>query len=202
VTFVAVLPAPLARLVQELVKLPGIGEKTALRLAFHLLRTERAEVDALAAALSVLRDETRTCSICCGLTANDPCDICSDPRRSSEVICVVEDTADELAFERAATFRGRYHVLQGALAPLDGVGPDDLRIAELLRRVGEGAILEMIIATNPTTEGEATALYVARLVKPLGVRVTRIAHGLPMGGDVEYADTATLTKALEGRREM
>jgi recombination protein RecR len=199
---VATLPAPLARLVQELVKLPGIGEKTALRLAFHLLRTERAEVSALAAALSVVRDEIRTCSVCCGLTASDPCETCSDPKRSSDVICVVEDTADQLALERAATFRGRYHVLQGVLAPLDGVGPDDLRIAELLPRLSDGTIREMIIATNPTTEGEATALYIARLVKPLGVRVTRIAHGLPMGGDVEYADTATLSKALEGRREM
>jgi len=198
----ASVPAPLARVVQELVRLPGVGEKTALRLAFHLLRTDRAEVDTLVAALSALRDEIRTCSVCCALTAGDPCEICSDLRRESDLICVVEETADQLAVERAGTFRGRYHVLQGVLAPLDGVGPDDLRIADLLRRVADGAVREVIIATNPTTEGEATALYVARLLKPLGVRVTRIAHGLPMGADVEYADTATLERALDGRREM
>lgn len=196
------VPAPLARLIGELVKLPGIGEKTAMRLAFHLLRTERRDVDALAAALSALRDEMRICSVCCALTANDPCDICSDLRRGGDVVCVVEESADLLAIERSGGFRGRYHVLQGTLAPLDGIGPEDLRIAELLRRLGEGSVREVILATNPTTEGEATALYVARLIKPLGVSVTRIAHGLPMGGDVEYADTATLGKALEGRREM
>lgn len=200
--FVAAVPAPLARLVRELVKLPGIGEKTALRLAFHLLRTERSDVEALAAALYALRDEIRTCSVCCALSASDPCEICSDPRRSPDVVCVVEDTADQIAVERTGTFSGRYHVLQGALAPLDGVGPDDLRIAELLRRLADGTVREVIIATNPTTEGEATALYIAKLVKPLGVTVTRIAHGLPMGADVEYADPVTLGKALEGRREM
>jgi len=196
------VPAPLARVIQELVKLPGIGEKTATRLAFHLSRADRRDVDALAAALGSLRDQLRTCSVCCALAGSDPCELCSDPQRSAEIICIVEETADLAAVERSGGFRGRYHVLQGTLAPLDGVGPDDLRINELLRRIGEGGVRELIIATNPTTEGEATALYLARLIKPLGVRVTRIAHGLPMGGDVEYADLATIGKALEGRREM
>jgi recombination protein RecR len=199
---VASVPPPLARVIQELVKLPGIGEKTATRLAFHLSRADRRDVDALAGALSALRDQLRTCSICCALAGSDPCEICTDAQRSTEQLCIVEESADVVAIERSGGFRGRYHVLQGTLAPLDGVGPDELRITELLRRLGAGGIGEVILATNPTTEGEATALYLARLIKPLGVRVTRIAHGLPMGGDVEYADLATLGKALEGRREM
>lgn len=198
----ASVPAPLARVIQELVKLPGVGEKTATRLAFHLSRTDRHEVDALARALSTLRDELQTCSICCALAGSDPCELCSDPRRSAEVLCIVEEAADLAAVERSGGFSGRYHVLQGTLAPLDGIGPDDLRITELLRRLNDGVVREVIIATNPTTEGEATALYLARLIKPLGLRVTRIAHGLPMGGEVEYADLATIGKALEGRREM
>ena len=196
------LPQPLARLIQELVKLPGIGEKTASRLAFHLLRTERRDVELLAEALLKMRDETKLCSTCLGLTASDPCELCSDPQREADVICVVERPADLIAVERAGQFRGRYHVLHGCLAPLDGVGPEDLRIAELLRRLQDGSVREVVIATNPTVEGEATALYLARLIKPLGVRVTRIAHGLPMGAEVEYADSTTLGKALEGRREM
>jgi len=196
------VPAPLARLIQELVKLPGIGEKTATRLAFHLLRTARQDVDQLAAALVKMRDETRLCSVCLGLTAADPCALCSDPQRSADLICVVERPADLLAVERSGQFKGRYHVLHGSLAPLDNIGPDDLRIAELLRRLEGGGVQEVIIATNPTVEGEATAIYLSRLIKPLGVRVTRIAHGLPMGADVEYADMLTLGKALEGRREM
>jgi recombination protein RecR len=196
------IPTPLARLIQELVKLPGIGEKTATRLAFHMTRAARHDVEALAAALLALREQLRTCSSCCALAAEDPCALCSDPMRRSDTICVVEEAADLAALERSGGFKGRYHVLQGTLAPLDGVGPDDLRIAELLRRLTGGAIREVIIATNPTTEGEATALYLAKLIKPLGIAVTRIAHGLPMGGDVEYADLATLGKALEGRREM
>ncbi len=195
------VPAPLGRVIQELVKLPGVGEKTATRLAFHLTRTNRQDVEALAAALLALRQEMRTCSVCCALVSTDPCDICTDTRRSGDVLCVVEESADLAAVERSG-FKGRYHVLQGSLAPLDGVGPDDLRVSELLHRVENGSVREVIIATNPTTEGEATALYVAKLLKPLGVRVTRIAHGLPMGGDVEYADTATLGKAIEGRRDM
>ena len=196
------IPAPLARLIQELTKLPGIGEKTATRLAFHLTRAERRDVEGLAGALLAMRDELHTCSVCCALAGSDPCEMCDDPTRRADLLCVVEEAADLAAVERSGGFKGRYHVLQGSLAPLDGVGPDELRITELLRRLGDGAVREVIIATNPTTEGEATALYLARLIKPLGVTVTRIAHGLPVGGDVEYADLATLGKALEGRREM
>jgi recombination protein RecR len=198
----ATVPKPLDRLIQELVRLPGIGEKTAMRLAFHMLRAERREVEALAAAMLAMRDEMTTCSLCCALSASDPCEICGDSQRSGEIVCVVEDTADQLAVERSGSFRGRYHVLQGALAPLDGVGPEDLRVRELLARLTDGAVKEVLVATNPTAEGEATALYLARLIKPLGVRVTRIAHGLPMGADMEYVDTATLGRALEGRRDM
>ena len=198
----ATLPAPLARLIQALVKLPGVGEKTATRLAFHLSRTDRSDVDALAAAIAALRGELHTCSRCCALAGSDPCEICGDAQRNAAVVCVVEESADLAAIERSGRFTGTYHVLQGTLAPLDGVGPDDLRVTELLRRLEAGTVREVIVATNPTTEGEATALYLARLIKPLGVRVTRIAHGLPMGGDVEYADLATLGQALEGRRDM
>jgi recombination protein RecR len=196
------IPAPLAQLIQELVKLPGVGEKTATRLAFHLTRADRRDVEGLAAALLAMREQLRTCSSCCALAAEDPCALCSDPLRRSDSICVVEEAADLAAVERSGGFKGRYHVLQGTLSPLDGIGPDDLRVTELLRRLAVGDVREVIIATNPTTEGEATALYLAKLIKPLGVSVTRIAHGLPMGGDVEYADLATLGKALEGRREM
>ncbi|HUI25687.1 MAG TPA: recombination mediator RecR [Candidatus Kryptonia bacterium] len=198
----ATFPAPLSRIIQELVKLPGIGEKTATRLAFHLLRTDRAAVEALAAALMTLRAEMRLCSVCFAFTAQDPCALCSDPARSNESICVVEGPADVIAVDGSGQFRGRYHVLHGSLAPLDGVGPEQLRIKELLHRLQDGTVREVILATNPTVEGEATAMYIAKLIKPLGVRVTRIAHGLPMGADVEYADTMTLGKALEGRREM
>jgi recombination protein RecR len=198
----ASLPAPLARVVEQLVKLPGIGEKTATRLTFHLIRAERSAVESLAAALAALHDDIQTCAVCCALTTTNPCDLCVDPQRTADLICVVEEAADLAAVERSGGFRGRYHVLQGSLSPLDGIGPEDLRVKELLRRLGDGAVREVIIATNPTTEGEATALYLARLIKPLGVTVSRIAHGLPMGGDVEYADLATIGKALEGRREM
>lgn len=196
------LPPPLARLIQELVKLPGIGEKTATRLAFHLLRTDRRDVEQLSEALVGMRDGTKLCSICLGLTADDPCPICQDPQRDTQSICVVERPADMVALDRSGGFRGRYHVLHGCLAPLDGVGPEDLHITELLRRLQDGSVKEVVIATNPTVEGEATAMYLAKLIKPLGQRVTRIAAGLPMGADVEYADTMTLGKALEGRREM
>lgn len=196
------LPLPLSRLIQELVKLPGIGEKTATRLAFHFLRTERRDVDALADALVKMREGTRLCSVCLGLTADDPCALCQDPRRDSAAICVVERPADLIALERSGQFKGHYHVLHGCLAPLDGIGPEELRITELLHRLQDGSVHEVVIATNPTIEGEATALYLSRLIKPLSVRVTRIGHGLPMGADVEYADSMTLGKALEGRREM
>jgi recombination protein RecR len=196
------LPEPLQRLVRELSRLPGVGEKTATRLAFFILRSEDGFARSLATSIASLRDEIRLCSRCLGFTEKDPCAICDDPRRAEETVCIVEDPADILAFERAGDFAGRYHVLHGTLAPLDGVGPEQLRIAELLARLQEGAVKEVILATNPTIEGEATALYLARLLKPLGVRVTRIAHGIPMGGDVEYTDGVTLSRALEGRREM
>ena len=192
----------MTRLIEQLTRLPGIGEKTAGRLAFHVLRADRSYAQALADALLAVKDETRLCSTCFGLTEPDPCPICSDPTRGAEAICVVEEPADLLAVERAREFRGRYHVLHGALAPLDGIGPDELKIQPLLVRLRDGTVREVILATNPTAEGEATALYLARLIKPLGLRVTRIAHGIPVGGDLEYADVMTVGRALEGRREM
>jgi recombination protein RecR len=199
---VATLPAPLKRLVDRLSRLPGIGEKSATRLAFFLLRADAEYARELAAAIAELKAEIRLCSRCLAFTEQDPCVLCDDPRRSAEVICVVEDPADVMAIERAGDFRGRYHVLHGTLAPLDGIGPEQLKISELLARLRDETIREIILATNPTVEGEATALYLAKLIKPSGVKVTRIAHGLPMGGDVEYADGVTLSRALEGRREM
>ena len=190
------------RVIQELSKLPGIGEKTAARLAFHLLRSDRSLAEGLADALKALKEQTRLCATCHGLTESDPCPICANGERAADVICVVEEPADLIAIERSRGFRGRYHVLQGALSPLDGVGPEDLQIGGLLHRLRGDTVREVILATNPTVEGEATALYLARLIKPLGVRVTRIAHGIPMGGDVEYADVVTLGRALDGRRDM
>ncbi len=198
----AALPVPLKRLVEQLSRLPGIGEKSATRLAFFVLREDTAYAEALAKALVGLKREIRLCSQCLGFTEQQPCALCADPRRSAEVVCVVEDPSDVLAIERAGDFRGRYHVLHGTLAPLEGVGPEHLKISELLARLRDEGVREVILATNPTVEGEATALYLAKLIKPSGVKVTRIAHGLPMGGDVEYADSVTLSRALEGRREM
>ena len=192
----------MTRLVQQLTRLPGIGEKTAGRLAFHILRADRGYAQELAAAIVAVKDEIRLCSTCFALTEADPCSLCTDPERSDEILCVVEEPADLLAVERVREFRGRYHVLHGALAPLDGIGPDELKIQPLLVRLRNSALREVILATNPTAEGEATALYLARLLKPLGLRVTRIAHGLPVGGDLEYADVMTVGRALEGRREM
>jgi recombination protein RecR len=196
------LTPSMTRLVEQLMRLPGIGEKTATRLAFYILRADRQYAEALANAALAVKDETRLCSICFALTEADPCRLCTDPQRSDEAICVVEEPADLLAVERAREFRGRYHVLHGTLAPLDGVGPDDLKIQPLLVRLRDPRVREVIVATNPTAEGEATALYLAKLIKPLGPRVTRIAHGLPVGGDLEYADVMTVGRALEGRREM
>jgi recombination protein RecR len=192
----------MARLVEQLMRLPGIGEKTAGRLAFYVLRAERDYAQALADALVAVKDETRLCSVCFALTEADPCPTCTDPQRAADAICVVEEPADLLAVERAREFRGRYHVLHGALAPLDGIGPDELKIQPLLVRLRDGTVREVILATNPTAEGEATALYLAKLIKPLGLRVTRIAHGIPVGGDLEYVDVMTVGRALEGRREM
>jgi recombination protein RecR len=204
-------PVPIQRLVAELTKLPGVGEKSALRLAFHILRAPDGYASALASAIQGVVDKVRLCSTCCSLTEEDPCAICRDPRREGAVVCVVEGVADLMAVERTREFRGRYHVLHGALSPLDGVGPQQLRVKELLDRVGGETtaggsaglkVSEVILATNPDIEGEATALYLTRLLRPLGVRVTRIAQGIPMGGDLEYADQATLARAIAGRREI
>ncbi|MCX8072690.1 MAG: recombination mediator RecR [Candidatus Binatia bacterium] len=198
----AALPPPLEEAIRALTKLPGVGEKTAMRLTFHLLRVEADEVERLAYALLDLRRSTRLCSQCLGFTSEDPCHLCRDPGRDTSLLCVVERPADVVAVERSGGFRGRYHVLHGALSPLDGIGPEQLRVRELIARLQHGVVREVILACNPTAEGEATALYLAKLIKPLGVRVSRIAHGLPMGADVEYADGVTLSKAIEGRREL
>lgn len=192
----------MARLIAQLTRLPGIGERTATRMAFHILRSEREYAQQLAEAVLAVKEETRLCSECFALTEQDPCRLCTDLERSGDVLCVVEEPADLLAVERAGSFRGRYHVLHGTIAPLDGVGPDDLKIQPLLVRIRERDVGEVIVATNPTAEGEATAIYLAKLLKPLGVRVTRIAHGIPVGGDLEYTDVMTVGRALDGRREM
>ena len=195
-------PEPVARLIEALQRLPGIGPKTAQRLTFFLLKRPVEEVRELAAALLGLKERIVSCGTCFNVTDEDPCRICRDPARDGRVICVVEEPNDLLAMERTGEFRGRYHVLLGALSPLDGIGPEDLKVRELLARIEAGGVAEVILATNPNVEGEATALYLARLLRPLGVRVTRIARGLPVGGDLEYADQVTLSKALEGRREI
>jgi recombination protein RecR len=191
-----------ARLVAALGKLPGIGQKTATRLAFFILRQSPAEAQALAAAISELKEKTRFCSRCFHLTESDPCPLCTDPGRDDRQLCVVEQPQDLLAVERSRSFRGRYHVLQGALSPLDGIGPEQLRIKELLVRLQDHAVEEVVVATNFSVEGEATALYLARLLQPLGLRVTRLAHGIPLGSDLEYIDEATVNRAVEGRREI
>src|SRR5512136_1049146 len=193
---------PIARLVKELARLPGIGEKTAQRLAFHVLDAGPAYAEALAAALVGAVRDVRFCSSCQTLTDRDPCTICTDPRRDPRLLCVVEGVPDLVAVERTHEYRGRYHVLHGALSPLDGVGPSDLKLRELLVRLETEPAEAVVIATNPDVEGEATALYLARLLKPLGVKVSRIAQGVPMGGDLEYADQVTLARAMAGRREL
>lgn len=192
---------PIARLVQQLGKLPGIGEKTAARLAFFILRAPPEDAAALAAAIVEVRQKIRFCSICCDLTDRDPCTICADQRRDGSLVCVVAQPQDVVAVERAGGFRGRYQVLHGLLSPLDGIGPEDLRVSELIRRCADG-IAEVILATSPSVEGEATAVYIAKLVRPLGIRTTRIATGVPMGGELEYADQVTLARAIDGRREI
>jgi recombination protein RecR len=191
-----------ARLVAELAKFPGVGQKTAARLAFFILRQPASEAEALAAAIRELKAKVRFCSSCFHITENDPCRLCSDPGRDDRLLCIVEEPQDLLAIERSRSFRGRYHVLHGALSPLDGIGPEDLRIRELLLRLKSGQVQEAVVATNFTVEGEATSLYLARLIRPLGIRVTRLAHGIPMGSDLEYVDEATVNRAVEGRREI
>jgi recombination protein RecR len=193
---------PIQRLVQRLARLPGIGEKTATRLAFHILRAPEQQARELAQAITEVREKIRLCSVCCNLTEQDPCATCSDTRRDAHTLCVVAQPTDLIAVERGGSFRGRYHVLHGVLSPLDGIGPDDLRIGELLRRLEGGEVTEVIVATSPNVEGEATAMYLARLIKPLGPKVTRIASGVPIGGELEYVDQITLTRAIDGRREM
>lgn len=195
-------PEPIQRLVVELAKLPGIGEKTAQRLAFHILKAPREYARDLSQAIAEVVEKVRLCSICCALTDKDPCGLCGDPKRDPKLLCVVEGVTEQLAIERTREFKGRYHVLHGVLSPLEGVGPDQLRVRELLARLGSGEVEEVIIATNPDVEGEVTALYLMKLIRPLGIKVTRIAQGVPMGGDLEYADQVTLARALTGRREM
>jgi len=195
-------PGPIARLVCELGKLPGVGEKTAARLAFHILRAPDADAAALASAITDLRAKIRLCGLCWDFTEDDPCAICRDARRDGSLLCVVAHPQDVLAVERTGGYRGRYHVLHGVLSPLEGIGPDDLRVAELVKRCGIGDVREVIVATNPSVEGETTAIYLAKLLRPLGLRTSRIATGVPMGGELEYADRLTLARAIDGRREL
>lgn len=198
-----IYPDPISRLIDELGKLPGIGPKTAQRIAFHILKAPGAEAEALASAIREAKQKVRYCSICQNLTDADPCSLCADSSRDATLICVVEEPKDVAAMERTREFRGRYHVLGGAISPMDGIGPESLKVKELLKRLSPGsAVREVILATNSDVEGEATAMYLARLLKPLGVKVTRIAHGVPVGGEIEYADEATLGRALAGRREV
>jgi recombination protein RecR len=195
-------PEPIAKLIDAFSRLPGIGPKTATRLAFHVLRMKEEDALDFAKALVSVKRNLSYCSVCCNVTDVDPCRICSDKSRDPTTICVVQEPKDVVAMERTKEYFGQYHVLHGAISPMDGVGPDDIRIAELVRRLSNERVQELILATNPNIEGEATAMYLSRLVKPFGIKVTRIAHGLPVGGDLEYADEVTLSKALEGRREL
>jgi recombination protein RecR len=197
-----VLAGPVQDLVEELTRLPGIGPKTAQRLAFHILKVDTADARRLAGAIVGVKENTRFCARCFNISMTELCDYCSSDRRDPALVCVVEDARDIEAVEKTGEFKGRYHVLGGAISPIDGVGPDDLRIAELLARIPAESIAEIIVATNPNVEGEATGMYLARLISPLGVKITRIASGLPVGGDLEYADEVTLGRAFEGRREF
>jgi recombination protein RecR len=199
---IPVTAAPLARLIEEFYKLPGIGPKSAQRLAYYLLRTPAAEAHSLAQAILEVKERVTLCSICQNVTERDPCRICTSQERDRTVVCVVEEPLDILSVERSGSYSGMYHVLHGAISPMDGIGPEDLKIRELLDRMRDGTITEVILATNPNLEGEATSMYLSRLIGPLGIRVTRLARGLPVGGDLEYADDVTLAKALEGRQEM
>ena len=195
-------PKPLAKLINELSKLPGIGSKSAQRLAFHILALEDREAEQLAEAITTAKREMKYCSVCGNLTDEDPCAICSDPSRRDDIICVVESPRDVMAMERIKEYNGLYHVLHGVISPMEGIGPEDINLKSLIQRLQANDVKELIIATNPNIEGEATAMYIARLIKPAGIKVTRIAHGIPVGGDLEYADEVTLLKSLEGRREL
>ena len=194
------IAGPVAALINEFSKLPTIGPKTAARLVFHLLNRPRADAQALVDAILALKDRVGSCTRCFAITEDDPCEICRDPRRDATLLCVVAEPKDIYALERTSAYAGRYHVIGGVISPMDGIGPGQLRIRELIERIAAGEASEVIVATNPNAEGEATALYLARLITPSGVRVTRLAYGLPIGGDLDYADEVTLAKALEGRR--
>jgi len=198
----ALYAKPIDHLIEALAKLPGIGRKTASRLAFYILRSSPSEAQGLARAILDVKEKIRLCSICFNLTDEDPCWICRDERRARETLCVVEGPNDLIAIENTGTFSGRYHVLHGTISPLEGVGPDDIKIKGLMERLYQEGVKEVVLATNPTVEGETTALYLTELIKPLGIKVTRIAYGIPMGGEIEYSDGMTLSKALEGRREV
>lgn len=195
-------PEPITRLIDAFHKLPGIGPKSAQRLAYHILRTSEQDAAALATAIQDVKQRIRLCSVCMNITESDPCALCDDQRRDATIICVVEQPLDILAIERTGAFRGRYHVLHGVLNPMDGIGPEDLRVRELLARAQSGEVKEVIMATNSSLEGEATSMYVQRLLSPLGVRVTRLARGMPSGADLEYTDDVTLSRALEGRQDF
>ncbi len=195
-------PAPVARLIDELMKLPGVGPKSAQRLAFHLLNTQEKDAVGLAQSIINARQRIKQCSVCANLTEQDPCPFCQDVARDEKIICIVEQPRDVIAMEKTREFKGKYHVLHGAISPMDGIGPEQLTVNLLLSRLKGSPVEEVVVATNPNVEGEATALYLSRLLKPLGIKVTRIAHGLPVGGDLEYADEVTLAKAFEGRKEI
>ena len=198
----AVFEAPIQRLIDELARLPGVGQKSAQRLAFHLLHVEEEDARRLAEAVTAMRSQVRLCARCYNVTDAEQCSICRDLRRDTTVVCVVERAQDIVVVEKTQEFRGRYHVLGGSISPIEGIGPEQLRMRELLGRIGDEGVTEVIVATNPTVEGDTTAMYIAKILKPLGVRVTRLASGLPVGGDLDYADEITLGRALSGRREM
>lgn len=193
---------PIANLIDQLSRLPGIGRKTAQRLAFFILEMEDLDAEKLSKSISEAKEKIRFCSVCCNLTDIDPCHICQSLNRDKSTICVVEGAKDIIAMEKSREYKGEYHVLHGVISPMENVGPDDIKVKELLARLTNGQVKEIILATNPTVEGEATALYLAKLIKPLGIKVTRIAHGIPVGGDLEYFDEVTLSKAMENRREL
>lgn len=195
-------PVPIANLIEQLSMLPGIGRKTAQRLAFFILEMENLEAEKLSESILNAKEKIKLCSICCNLTEMDPCRICQSDKRDRSTICVVEGAKDIIAMERSREYKGQYHVLHGVISPMDNIGPDEIKIKELLNRLNNDEVKEIIIATNPTVEGEATAIYLSRLIKPLGIKVSRIAHGIPIGGDLEYFDEVTISKAMENRREI
>lgn len=193
---------PIGNLIDQFSRLPGIGRKTAQRLAFHVLEMDNVDAEKLSHAITNAKEKIRLCSICCNLTEQDPCNLCRDTTRDKSIICVVEGAKDVIAMERSKEYKGDYHILHGVISPMENIGPKDIKVVELLNRLADSLVEEIILATNPTVEGEATALYLSKLIKPLGVKVTRIAHGIPVGGDLEYFDEVTLTKAIENRREL